>query len=266
MASLRKKAKKHEEHENHERWLVSYADFITLLFAFFVVMYATSNSDLEKQKKFEDSVKSNFNLSAGGSGQGQGASPPSVSELVPELKSPLGVFPRSGGPQEMQDYVNRYVQNKIQKQGAGMVSSQQHDLVGARISLASSSFFPVGSSKLKYSSLKILDEVAELLKETDKKLIIEGHTDNQPIQAANLSSTGTGANNIKSAVIESNWELASLRATSVVRYLIKYHQIDPKRLAAISYADQKPIAPNDTEENRAKNRRIDILIVAGDSE
>jgi chemotaxis protein MotB len=258
MRSLSKKHKKSEEPENHERWLVSYADFITLLFAFFVVMYATSNSDLEKQKKFEDSVKSNFSLNVTMQGQGAGAAPPTVTELVPELKSPLGVFPRQGGPQEMQDYVNRFVQTKMQKQGAGMVLSQQHDLVGARISLAASSFFPTGSSKLKYSALKVLDQVAELLKETDKKVIIEGHTDDQIIQPQN--------NLQRSLVIESNWELASLRATSVVRYLIKYHGIEAKRLAAISYADQRPIVANNSDENRAKNRRIDILIVADENE
>jgi chemotaxis protein MotB len=87
-----------------------------------------------------------------------------------------------------------------------------------------------------------------MLKQANRKIIVEGHTDDLPIQGGQF---------------ESNWELASLRATSVVRYLIKFHEIDPKKIAAISYADTKPVAPNTSEDNRSKNRRIEILVVNG---
>jgi chemotaxis protein MotB len=98
--------------------------------------------------------------------------------------------------------------------------------------------------------LQALDKIAELLKETDRKIIIEGHTDNTPVSAG--------------APYESNWELASLRATSIVRYLIKYHQIDPARISAISYADTRPLQKNDSEEGRSRNRRIEIYLVLDD--
>jgi chemotaxis protein MotB len=239
---------KHEEHENHERWLVSYADFITLLFAFFVVMYATSNNNVEKQKKFEDSVRKNLHLAIVGQGA-DGAQGSRVETLIPELAHPIEGFPRQGGAEEVQDYVGRKLNKSLEGSEKESITQVHHDLIGARIALAASTFFPVGSSKLKLSSLKILDKVADILKQTDRKVIIEGHTDDVPVTGDKF---------------DSNWELASLRATSVVRYLIKYHQIDPARLAAISYADQKPLVPNNSDANRAKNRRIEILIVTND--
>jgi chemotaxis protein MotB len=241
--------KKHEEHENHERWLVSYADFITLLFAFFVVMYATSTNNEEKQKKFEESIKMNLNLSQGGGSSSQNGGQMSAETLVPELRQPVEGFPRHGGPEEVQDYVGRKLNKSLGGDEKESITKVHHDLVGARIALAASSFFPTGSPKLKRSSLKTLDKVADILKQTDRKVIIEGHTDDTPVSGGEF---------------DSNWELASLRATSVVRYLVKYHNIDPKRLAAISYADQRPLVPNDSEANRAKNRRIEVLIVTDD--
>lgn len=238
--------KKHEEHESHERWLVSYADFITLLFAFFVVMYATSSNNEEKQKKFEDSVRAELKLGMVGSGS-RSAGESGGESLLPDL---LEGFPKRGGPTEAEDYLVRQLKKKMTKEEfEKSVTLVRHDSIGARISLASSSFFPSGEAKLKYSSLKTLDHVASLLKETDRRVVIEGHSDNVPV---------------RSGPFESNWELSSLRATSVVRYLVKYHGIDPARLSAVSYADQKPLAPNDSEENRARNRRIEILIVMKD--
>lgn len=233
-----------EEHENHERWLVSYADFITLLFAFFVVMYATSTNNEDKQKKFEDSVREKLHLGVSAAPSAQ-----NINEAIEkELGQGLENFPKRAGPTEMQDYLQRSIGKEMSEEDQKKFITQiHHDFVGARITLAASSFFPLGSVKLKKSALGALDKVAEILKRTDKKVVIEGHTDDQPIQMGNIAS---------------NWELASLRATTVVRYLIRYHGIEASRLAAISYADQKPLVNNDNEENRAKNRRIEVLIVA----
>ena len=236
--------KRHEEHENHERWLVSYADFITLLFAFFVVLYATSNNDPDKQKKFEDSVRAEMKLASISPGNGNTPG----GELIPELINPMDNFPRRGSPAEVQDYVERQLRKQMTKEEIAQAGIEVHqDALGARITLAASSFFQSGDTKIKKSALAILDKVAGVLKTTDRKIIIEGHTDDQPIQTE---------------AIASNWELASLRASSVVRYLIKYQGLEGTRLAAMSYADQKPVGPNNTDENRAKNRRIEILITS----
>ena len=130
-----------------------------------------------------------------------------------------------------------------------MQSEVRSDAMGVRIALTASVFFDSGSSKLKFGALKSLDKIAEILKKSPHRLMIEGHTDDQPISSGPLTS---------------NWELASLRASTVVRYFIKFHQMDATKLAAISYADQKPLVPNSSDENRAKNRRIEILIVTND--
>lgn len=239
--------KRHEEHENHERWLVSYADFITLLFAFFVVMYATSTNNLDKQKEFENSVRVNLHLASGAKSAGQ---VPDAGEIIAEhIQGTEGPesFPQKAKGAEAADYTTRYLRKELSgdmQKNFGM--QVRHDAVGVRVSLAASSVFPEGEYKMKRSSLEVLNKLGELLRQTDKKVIIEGHTDDQPIT---------------SLTVASNWELGSLRATSVVRYLIKHQNLNPQRLAAISYADQKPVAPNDTPENRAKNRRIEILIV-----
>lgn len=238
----------HQEHENHERWLVSYADFITLLFAFFVVLYATSTQNVEKEKTFEKSVREQFKLATMG---GQGPTQ-SVAQTT-AIMDPINVFENKNvGSGELADYVEKLLQkNMTDEERKLAIGGMRHDSVGVRISLAASTFFASGSPKLRLPSLRSLDKIADILKQKNNRLIIEGHTDDQQIVGGQY---------------DSNWELASLRATSVVRYLIKYHNIDPKRLAAISYADTKPLAPNTSDENRARNRRIEILIVNGSEE
>ncbi len=242
------RAKKHEEHENHERWLVSYADFITLLFAFFVVLYATSNQNEEKEKKFEESIRANlkFSMSQGGEAN-MGAGP------MGQVFDPLEMVQRRRiGNEELEDSVEQLLDKNMSKEERkSAISGLNHDNVGVRIRLAASTFFPSGSSKLRLPALKSLDKVAQILKLANRNIVIEGHTDNQVLTGGNL---------------ETNWELASLRATSVVRYLIKYHSLDSKKISAASFADQRPIVSNDTEENRSQNRRIEILIVNNGSD
>lgn len=234
--------KKHEEHENHERWLVSYADFITLLFAFFVVLYATSTQNEEKEKKFEDSIRTNFRM-IGGAGErdANGA-------LFGQVFDPLEMIQkRNLGNAELEDAVEQVLQKNMSKQERKeTISNIRYDQTGVRISLSAATFFPSGSSKIRLPALQSLDKIATILKQSGRHIVIEGHTDDRALAGGN---------------IESNWELGSLRATSVVRYLIKYHQMDAKKLAAASYADQRPLVPNTSEENRAQNRRIEILIV-----
>jgi chemotaxis protein MotB len=246
-----KRQQAHEEHENHERWLVSYADFITLLFAFFVVMYATSSNNQEKQKQFQESVRTNLKLVGGGGngdGDNSGAKEGNVggTDAGDSFISMEG-FPSRGGPEEVQQFINREMDKKLESGDKEKIQELRHDALGVRIELASSQFFLPGGVKLKLNALKTLDKIAEILKLTNKKIVIEGHTDSQAVAS--------------DAPYESNWELASLRATSIVRYLVKYHQIDPARLSAISYADTRPIDDNLTEKGRARNRRIEIYLI-----
>ncbi len=239
--------RRHEEHENHERWLVSYADFITLLFAFFTVLYATSQHDIKKQEEFEKSIRKYFSApSAMGAGAGDFNTESENRNLI---ESPIAGFPpMNAGPQEVQDYVQRVLKKSMNKEEyQEVIQDVHHDSVGARIQLAASSLFPSGSAELRASSAAALDKIGELLRQSNRRLIIEGHTDNEPVHTNKYPS---------------NWELSAVRATKVLRYLAARDQIDVKRMAAIAYADQKPIAPNDSDVNRAKNRRIEILIVS----
>lgn len=242
---MAKRKSKHEEPENHERWVISYADFITLLFAFFVVMYATSNKNKDKEKKFEDSLRQELKMEGPSGGGGLGEI---VENILNPNVSPMQVFNTKGvGPRELQDHVERLLEKSLTaKEKKSLISGIRHDAIGVRVSLAATALFPSGSAKLLSSAVEALNKVAETFREAPQQIIIEGHTDNEPI------SDGT---------FESNWELAGARASQVVRYLIKVHGYDPKRLAAISYADQKPLTSNDTEEGRSENRRIEFLIV-----
>ena len=244
--------KRHEEHENHERWLVSYADFITLLFAFFTVLYATSAADVKKQQEFQDSIKRSFagglgmNNGSGGSTEASGEE--NFSRSAASLIAPLiQTFPKAGsGSGEVQGYIEQKLEKEMPDEGKDTIKNVYHDTIGVRIQMAASKLFPVGSAELMSESAVALDRLGQLLKETDRRIIIEGHTDNQPI---------------KTDKFPSNWELSAARATKIVRYLIARHKIPASHLTAVAYADQKPVVPNTSEENRTKNRRIEVMIV-----
>jgi chemotaxis protein MotB len=243
--------KKHEEHENHERWLVSYADFITLLFAFFTVMYATSQADEKKQEKFEKSVRQQFASFGVGMGNGMpGGS--SFGEFDTRnnriMPSPFENFPpRGAAPLEVQNAVeNRLEKTMSEEEKEEVITGVRHERKGVRIQLAASKFFTSGSADIRASSLESLDKVARILKESGREIVVEGHTDDEPIKTERFPS---------------NWELSAARATKIVRYLILRHGIPASQLKVVAYADQKPLVPNSSEENRAKNRRIEIMIM-----
>jgi chemotaxis protein MotB len=247
--------RKHQEHENHDRWLVSYADFITLLFAFFVVLYATSQSDVKKQEEFQESFKKQMNGMGGiitGSGaQGDNFNQASDFGRNRIIQTPIETFPpRGSGPGEVQQYVQRKIDEMLKDSSErATVTDIHHDAVGVRIQLAANKVFLSGAATLTDESAHTLDELGDLLKESNRRLIIEGHTDDAPIHTDKFPS---------------NWELSAARATKIVRYLAARHKIPASKMTAIAYADQKPLAPNTTEENRARNRRIEIMIVTDD--
>ncbi len=234
-----------EEHENHERWLVSYADFITLLFAFFTVLYATSQQDSEKLKEFEKSIKHYMTTMGFARFNEMSASPGAAlpTDEMMDLALPAGA-----GPGEVQDYLERVLARELTVDQRQKFLAVRHDSVGARMSLAASAVFEKGSAQIQESAIQVLNKIGRLVKASNRRVIIEGHTDNQIISTARFPS---------------NWELAAIRATTMLRYLADVHGIEAQRLVAISYGAEKPIAPNDTEENREKNRRVEILILSG---
>lgn len=237
------KKKRHEEHENHERWLVSYADFITLLFAFFVVLYATSNQDMTKAKEFEGSLRSSIKMGKFGGGNNP------INFDTGSILASFGSQMKDASPIDLQNYYQQKIKQKLNVEEIGLVVQDLiYDKNGVRIRLHGSNIFRPGEVQLNPIAAVALGKIGLIIKQSKRKIVVEGHTDNQQL---NGSST-----------ITSNWELGALRATSIVRYFIQQFNVSQDRISAMSYADTKPIADNTTNEGRAQNRRIEIFIQA----
>ncbi len=240
------KRKKHEEHENHERWLVSYADFITLLFAFFVVLYATSNQDLTKAKEFEGSLRSSIKMGQFGGGHNP------INLETGSMIAPLGTQMKDASPIDLQSYYQQKVKSKLNVEERGVVLQDLiYDKNGVRIRLAGSNIFRPGETEINPEAtvaIVALGKVAAIIKSSKRKIVVEGHTDNQQIAP--------------NGIVNSNWELGALRATSIVRFFIKGFNIPPDKISAMSYSDTRPISDNNTLEGRAENRRIEIFVQA----
>jgi chemotaxis protein MotB len=246
--------KKHAAaHENHERWLISYADFITLLFAFFVVMFASSQTDKAKAQQISDSVKKALDkggvpavvheilggtVDEKGRGnammKGPGGSKPveiqkqqaaAVAELVPSL-----------------DYLTKSLQNEI-KDGKIDVHLEARGLV---VSLRQATFFPSGQATVDPATFASIDKIAATISKLPNSVRLEGHTDSVPIHTAQFRS---------------NWELSAARSIAMLELFSTHYNIPRSRLAIAGYADTAPKDSNDTEEGRAHNRRVDIVIL-----
>jgi chemotaxis protein MotB len=240
-------------HVNHERWLVSYADFITLLFAFFVVLYASSKADQKKQQQVSQAINSAFTSlgifqdSARKQIDLKNVSAISKDETVMPMNIVMGEDVLA--PAAVKEDLSR-VQKELEK----MLSNQiaQHTVAimmgkdGLVISLREAGFFSSGSATPHPGTLPILQEIASALGKTPYDLRIEGHTDNIPIHNAEF---------------DSNWELSSARSTRIARIFLATNSIPPARISAAGYAEFHPVAPNDTNAGRAENRRVDLVVM-----
>lgn len=233
-----------EEHENLERWLVSYADFITLLFAFFVVMYAISSINEGKYRVLSDAIVQAFNERQT-SAQLVELGKPNTG-ILEGTRAPIGKStpPKNQVAEEMKSIAKDVISamDTLVKQGQVRVTQSAR---GITVEINASLLFASGDATLQPASIEALSAVARVLAETDNPIQVEGHTDNIPIQ---------------SAFYPSNWELSSARASSVVRLLTE-QGLPPARVVAIGYADNKPLDTNATTEGRARNRRVSVLIL-----
>ena len=242
--------KKHPEHVNHERWLVSYADFITLLFAFFVVLFASSQSDKKKQLKLSEAMQTAFTPL--GTFDAHSKTPPltdiNASAITNSIPSPI-VRPLPSTSTESLEETEARLRKLIDAQVAaggippgGIAMRITPD--GLVISLHEAGFFPSGSAEVRPSSIPMISILANAL--PAGPLRVEGHTDNVPIHTAQFAS---------------NWELSTARSTAIARLLLEHGPIDPANLAAAGYAEFHPVASNATEEGRTQNRRVDIILL-----
>ena len=252
--------KKHEEHENHERWLVSYADFITLLFAFFVVMYAISSVNEGKYRVlsetlnavFSDPVRSKNPIQIGEISRGQGEESPAPGDpLEPTFQIELPDVPTEPPPASADDVktINDLSQ-QFSNTLSDLIESEDVKITQGEdwleLEIKSRVLFDSGEARLARAAVPIIGEIADILQSAANPIQVEGFTDNNPINTPRFPS---------------NWELSAARAASVVHLLDRYG-IKPDRMSAIGYGEYKPVADNDTEEGRQKNRRV-VLVVLG---
>lgn len=242
--------KKPEEHENLERWLVSYADFMTLLFATFVVLYALSQLNVNEFKKVEESLRKAFSVQSlldGGSGvMSQGESIVDANAANSVIDSLMMEFISQKYEQESYEQIKKQIDD-MNKGGTLSNVSAIIDERGLVIIISDKDvLFKSGSAELTDEAKKILEKVGKLIVERFAMHIIkvEGHTDKVPV---------TGR-------YPSNWELSSARASSIVRYLIDRFKIMPNLMAAIGYADTRPAAKGTDASSLAKNRRVEIVV------
>lgn len=216
------------DQDNADRWIVSYADFITLLFAFFTTMYAISHVDSGKLEEFAGSIRSALRTE----GAAAGGSLPAFGGIRAAYPDPAGIEER----------LREAIGGLDARQAMGLRKDER----GVVLSIGDRVLFPSGEADIKESAMPALSAVAGVIAAVPNDVAIEGHTDSVPIGNSRYPS---------------NWELSTARAASVLKILVRRHGLSPERFSVSGYAEFRPLAPNETPEGRAKNRRVDIVIL-----
>ena len=263
---------RHEEHVNHEAWAIPYGDLITLLLAFFVVMYAISTLNEGKYRVMSDSLNAAFDgvprsiapIQIGQPTEASSIAPPQPLENDPGSPSVVNLSERVRADavitpielmqleqqQAQADVQLDAIQRQVERALGRMIMSDQvtvtREGLWLEVNIRSDVLFASGSAALSTPARDAIDQLATVLRELPNELRIEGHTDNQPIA---------------SALFPSNWELSGARAASVIR-LLEGRGVDPRRMAAIGFGDKRPVADNATPAGRSTNRRVMLVILA----
>lgn len=237
------KRKKKHDHEEHipEGWLIPYADLLTLLLALFIVLFASSNIDQTKLEKMSQSFNQMF---SGGVSVFQ-ASTASNSDISRTDKTNTTANPRTyelAQLDELKEDVNKYIKkNGLESQIKATINSS-----GLVLTIQDRALFNLGEATLDADARNVAQNISQILEKAGKReIVVSGHTDNIPINTARFPS---------------NWELSSARATAFMRGLLANDALNPAQFTLASYGEFKPIATNDTEEGRSKNRRVEVLI------
>lgn len=261
----RRHEEEHEEHVNHEAWVIPYADMLTLLMGLFLVLWAIGNEDLAKLRQFSQSFAAEVGISSpfsGGKGLLDGEEAAAVATTT--TIAPLSPQQVAAGQQALQrehaseqaranaseqlDRAEATIRDHAQGSGVGEAITFRREDRGLVVSIVTDDvLFAPGSAELRSDGSKALDAVAAALRALSNPIAIEGHTDDIPI------STGR---------YPSNWELSTARAGAVLRYLVDHHQLPPGRMQSGGYAEQRPLASNETSEGRARNRRVDVAVLS----
>jgi chemotaxis protein MotB len=233
--------KKHEEEpENTERWMLTYLDMITLLMAFFTIMYAMSTADMAKFKTLSNSLSMAFGSSGSSGGKNM-----LTNYSGTTIENQNNSFVNIRDNNEFKSVV-KMVKEYAAKQGISKKIDAKITERGLVVNLADSLLFESGSAELSTKAQELLDRLADILFATKKQIRVEGHTDNMPIHTERY---------------QSNWQLSTDRATNVIIYWITKYPNQASNLSAAGYGEFRPVASNDTPEGRTLNRRVDMVIL-----
>ena len=253
------RSRKARGHVSRERWLVSYADFITLLFAFFVVLYASTQGDSKKIAQVSTAIRGGFQEL----GVFSASAPVSIvrAETVPPVReanveaakfdkitdtTPNPAVAGGGsGPDVSQ--LRRELEDALGEEIKKHEIQMRVTPEGLVVSMSEVGFFKSGEAKLLPGGQSTLTRIARVLNAQGFQIRVEGHTDNAPIHRAQFKS---------------NWELSTARATEVVSLLVERYGLDPRSVSAAGYSEYRPVASNDTAEGRQTNRRVDLVVVS----
>lgn len=213
------------EGKGSAKWLTTFNDLMTLLMVFFVLMFSMGKIDTKQLKSFQNALQSGLGIMYAGR---------RTEIAVIDPRKEFGAMHHG----EMEDHIKAL----DAEPGVGVVSTKE----GAIITLANKIIFRTGVADIAPGAFPILNRIAEIIKKTSMPVRVEGHTDNDPIHTERFPS---------------NWELSTARAVNVVKYFAAQRGIFPKRLSAVGYGESKPLFPNDSDENKAKNRRVEIILV-----
>ena len=251
--------RKHPEHANHERWLVSYADFITLLFAFFVVMFASTQADKAKAKAVSDSVRAALE-----DGKFAAVISTMLGRGKHEASDPLRDKPKVEGkaniplPAEAAAFSGEDLGQSKKKLESGLEEELKKGKVQIRlesrglvISLPEAAFFASGDDAVQPSSFEIVGKVAAVVRALPNPVRLEGHTDSRPIHTPRFRS---------------NWDLSTARAVAMLELLSNRFSVPLERMAVAGYAEFAPTDTNETEEGRAHNRRVDVIVLSAEAQ
>ncbi len=238
----KKRAKKHEE-EASEAWLLPYSDLMTLLLALFICLFAISQTDQTKLQQMAQAFTAAFNMGGPSFFNQAGPNASMQREIMStEDQGNAAYIEENRTLEQLQQQLEEYIeQNNLQEELSTQLAEE-----GLMIRIKERALFPSGSADLVPESQRIGPIVAGLLAAVPERVLISGHTDTDPISTSQFPS---------------NWELSSVRAMTFMKYLLSINpDLNPARFSAIGYGEYRPIAPNDTAENKQQNRRVEILI------
>jgi chemotaxis protein MotB len=239
-------------HENHERWLISYADFITLLFAFFVVMFASSHADKQKAKQVSASVKEAME---------QGHLPKALMEMLGRKRPPETADPKqasqSASPENQKQDPALAALAELLPSLQSLSNTLKHEIESGKVainmeprglvvSLKEAAFFPPAGDFIQPDAFPIIGKIADSARSLPNKILLEGHTDSTPIRNERFRS---------------NWDLSAARAIAMLNVMADRFEIPRPRMSVSGYADNVPVSDNDTSEGRQKNRRVDVVFL-----